>query len=42
VWRADMRHAGIDVERDGGPVWLRITGEGNPKQILQEELGLDT
>jgi hypothetical protein len=42
VWRADMRHAGIDVEREGGPVWLRITGEGNAKLILQAELGLDT
>jgi hypothetical protein len=37
-----MRHAGLDVERDGGPVWLRITGEGNAKLILQAELGLDT
>jgi hypothetical protein len=27
---------GITVERDGGPVWLRITGEGGAKRVLEE------
>src|SRR5919107_939140 len=25
---------GVTVERDGGPVWLRITGSGEAKRIL--------
>lgn len=31
---------GITVERDGGPVWLRITGEGEAKRVLEAEMGL--
>ncbi len=30
----------ITVERDGGPVWLRITGEGEAKRVLEAELGV--
>jgi hypothetical protein len=29
---------GITVERDGGPVWLRITGEGEAKRVLESEM----
>jgi hypothetical protein len=28
----------ITVERAGGPVWLRITGTGEAKRILEAEL----
>lgn len=31
---------GITVERDGGPVWLRITGEGEAKGVLEAEMGV--
>ena len=31
---------GLTVERDGGPVWLRITGEGEAKRVLEEEMGI--
>jgi hypothetical protein len=31
---------GLTVERDGGPVWLRITGEGEAKCVLEEEMGV--
>ncbi len=31
---------GITVERDGGPVWLRITGEGEAKRVLEAEMGM--
>jgi hypothetical protein len=31
---------GITVERDGGPVWLRITGEGEAKHILETGMGI--
>ena len=31
---------GLTVERDGGPVWLRITGEGEAKRILEAEMGI--
>jgi hypothetical protein len=31
---------GITVGRDGGPVWLRMTGEGEAKQILETEMGV--
>ena len=31
---------GITVERDGGPVWFRITGEGEAKQVLEAEMGI--
>ena len=31
---------GITVERDGGPVWLRITGEGEAKRVLAAEMGV--
>jgi hypothetical protein len=31
---------GITVERDGGPVWLRITGEGEAKRVLEAEMGV--
>jgi hypothetical protein len=29
---------GITVERAGGPVWLRMTGAGEAKRILEAEL----
>jgi hypothetical protein len=31
---------GLTVERDGGPVWLRITGEGEAKRVLEAEMGV--
>jgi hypothetical protein len=31
---------GVTVERDGGPVWLRITGEGEAKRVLEAEMGV--
>ncbi len=31
---------GITVERDGGPVWLQITGEGEAKRVLEAEMGV--
>ena len=31
---------GVTVERDGGPVWLRITGEGEAKRVLEAEIGV--
>jgi len=31
---------GLTVERDGGPVWLRITGEEEAKRILEAEMGV--
>jgi hypothetical protein len=31
---------GITVERDGGPVWLRMRGEGEAKRLLEAEAGL--
>jgi hypothetical protein len=31
---------GLTVERDGGPVWLRITGEGEAKRLLEAEMGV--
>src|SRR3712207_4055184 len=31
---------GITVERDGGPVWLRIAGEGEAKRVLEAEMGV--
>jgi hypothetical protein len=30
----------IAVERDGGAVWLRITGEGEAKGVLEAEMGV--
>ena len=30
----------IAVERGGGPAWLRITGEGEAKRVLEAEIGL--
>ena len=30
----------LTVERGGGPVWLRITGEGEAKHVLEAEMGL--
>lgn len=30
----------ITVERDGGPAWLRITGEGEAKRVLEAEMGV--
>jgi hypothetical protein len=30
----------ITVGRDGGPAWLRITGEGEAKRVLEAEMGL--
>jgi hypothetical protein len=31
---------GITVERAGGPVWLRMTGEGEAKLVLEAEMGV--
>jgi hypothetical protein len=31
---------GLTVERDGGPVWLRIKGEGEAKRVLEAEMGV--
>jgi hypothetical protein len=31
---------GIAVERAGGPVWLRMTGAGDAKQVLEAEMGV--
>jgi hypothetical protein len=31
---------GLTVERDGGPIWLRITGEGKAKRVLEAEMGV--
>ena len=31
---------GLTVEHDGGPVWLRITGEGEAKHVLEAEMGV--
>ena len=31
---------GLTVEREGGPVWLRITGEGEAKRVLEAEIGV--
>ena len=33
---------GLTVERDGGPLWLRITGEGGAKHVLEAEIGVGT
>ena len=30
----------IAVGRGGGPVWLRITGEGQAKRVLEAEMGV--
>ena len=30
----------ITLERDGGPVWLRITGDGEARRILEAEMGV--
>jgi hypothetical protein len=30
----------ISVGRDGGPVWLRISGEGDAKGVLEGEMGV--
>ena len=30
---------GLTVERAGGPVWMRITGTGEAKRILEAEMG---
>ncbi len=32
---------GLTVERDGGPVWLRMTGGGDAKRVLEAEMGVD-
>jgi hypothetical protein len=32
----------ITVERAGGPVWLRMTGEGGAKRVLQAETDIGT
>ena len=31
---------GLTVESNGGPVWLRITGEGEAKRVLEAEMAL--
>ena len=33
---------GITVEGDGGPVWLRMRGEGGAKRLLEAETGIGT
>lgn len=30
----------LTVGRDGGPAWLRITGEGEAKRVLEAEMGV--
>lgn len=30
----------LTVERGGGPVWLRMTGEGEAKSVLEAEMGV--
>ena len=30
----------LTVERGGGPVWLRMTGEEEAKQVLEAEMGI--
>jgi len=30
---------GISVGRGGGPVWLRMSGEGEAKRVLEAEMG---
>ena len=32
---------GLEVERDGGPLWFRMTGGEDAKRILRAELGVD-
>ena len=29
----------LTIERDGGPVWLRMTGKGEAKHVLEAEMG---
>jgi hypothetical protein len=31
---------GFDVERDGGPLWFRMTGGKDAKRVLQANLSL--
>ena len=31
---------GISVGRGGGPVWLRMSGEGEAKRVLEAEMGV--
>lgn len=31
---------GIDVTKDNGPIWLRVTGPDGVKAFIQDELGL--
>jgi len=33
---------GLTFERDDGPVWLRITGDGEAKRVLESEMGVGT
>jgi len=33
-------HFTLTVERDGGPVWLRMTGKGEAKHVLAAEMGV--
>jgi hypothetical protein len=30
----------LELEREGGPMWLRLTGREGVKQFLQAELGI--
>ena len=30
----------LTVERGGGPVWLRMTGKGEAKRVLEAEMGV--
>ena len=31
----------LEIERNGGPVWLRVTGREGVKQFLRAEFGLE-
>ncbi len=31
---------GLEVERNGGPLWFRMTGGKDAKRVLQANLGL--
>ena len=33
---------GLEVTRDGGPLWLRITGSEGIKEFIRAEFGLDS
>ncbi len=35
-------HFAVELEREGGPLWLRVTGRGGVKEFLRAEFGLKT